>query len=226
MNQTEKWKKIMEKEVKRGSFPLVFERMAFEEYSCHKISTKEKLAEVMEYLLRTGRYARYASAGAANNVYMKYDIFTHGCSMTRAKTDMERQELLLKAGIRSRHLKLDFDGGRVVAETVRCYFTVDEELLEKYKFQFQGKSTYALPFSNRYLLGLYLACEEARRCAGEPVIPCGGFTDRELDVIRLRNVRDGVMKSLLTDDLKYGDGQFYADMSSILLLDKETGENG
>lgn len=219
MSKTDKWKKIMEKEVKRGSFPLIFDGMELGADSYHRIDSKDKLNEVMEYILRTGRYAQYALAGTANNVYMKYDIFTHGCTMTRAKTDMERQELLLKAKIRNSRLKMDFDGGRVVAETVRCYFTVDEKLLETYKFRFQGKSTYALPFSNKYLLGLYLACEEARRNAGAEAADWDTAGGWERDIVSLKNVRDGVMKSLLMDDLKYGDGRFYTDMSSILLLD-------
>ena len=69
------------------------------------------------------------------------------------------------------------------------------------------------------MTGLYLLCEEARRTVSEETIEMSGLEEVFHDIVRLTNVRDGIFKSLLLDDLRYEDGYFIGFMRSILILD-------
>ena len=52
--------RVMEREIKKGSTPLQFEQLGFGDYSYNEISSKEKLLQVLSYLLRIGEYQQFA----------------------------------------------------------------------------------------------------------------------------------------------------------------------
>ena len=52
--------RVMEREIAKGSCPLKLDHIEFGEYSYQDITSKEKLQEVLTYLLRTGDFSRYA----------------------------------------------------------------------------------------------------------------------------------------------------------------------
>ena len=60
----------MEREIAKGSCPLRFVKIEFGDSPYQEIASKEKLLEVLSYLLRTGDYSRFAGKGTGNNVYM------------------------------------------------------------------------------------------------------------------------------------------------------------
>ena len=62
--------RVMEREVKKGSTPLKFEHLGFGDYSYNEITSKEKLLQVLSYLLRIGEYEPFAGKTIGNNVYM------------------------------------------------------------------------------------------------------------------------------------------------------------
>ena len=62
--------RVMEREVKKGSTPLKFEYLGFGDYSYNEITSKEKLLQVLSYLLRIGEYEPFAGKTIGNNVYM------------------------------------------------------------------------------------------------------------------------------------------------------------
>lgn len=62
--------KEMKREAAKGSCPLRFVRIEFGSSPYQEIKSKEKLLEVLSYLLRTGDYGRFAGKGTRNNVYM------------------------------------------------------------------------------------------------------------------------------------------------------------
>ena len=62
--------RVMEREIAKGSCPLRFVRIEFSSSPYQEIASKEKLLEVLSYLLRTGDYGRFAGKGTGNNVYM------------------------------------------------------------------------------------------------------------------------------------------------------------
>lgn len=53
--------------------------------------------------------------------------------------------------------------GKQYLETVRCFFTMSEEELEKFRYNYQGRDTYAFPMSEKYIMGLYAHCLSARK---------------------------------------------------------------
>ena len=62
--------RTMEREIAKGSCPLKFVGIEFGDSPYQEIASKEKLLEVLSYLLRTGDYGRFAGKGTGNNVYM------------------------------------------------------------------------------------------------------------------------------------------------------------
>ena len=62
--------RVMEREIAKGSSPLKLDHIEFGEYSYQEISSKEKLLEVLSYLLRIGDFSQYAGKTVTNNVYM------------------------------------------------------------------------------------------------------------------------------------------------------------
>ena len=77
----------------------------FGDYSYQEITLKEKLLEVLSYLLRIGDFKQYAGKTILNNVYM--DLRGKKPVFKRTKTAMERNNIF--ATIRSAqslHIKL------------------------------------------------------------------------------------------------------------------------
>ena len=62
--------RVMEREIAKGSFPLKLDHIEFRDYSYQEITSKEKLLEVLSYLLRIGDFKQYAGKTILNNVYM------------------------------------------------------------------------------------------------------------------------------------------------------------
>ena len=67
-------KRIMEREIQKGSCPLQFERLEFGEKPFRFVESEEKLNEVLSYLLRLGEFKQYADKRISNNVYMDLDM--------------------------------------------------------------------------------------------------------------------------------------------------------
>ena len=61
-------RRIMEKEIKKGSTPLRFEKISIDETCYQEIISREKFLEVLRYLHRVGEYKTYANKMVINNV--------------------------------------------------------------------------------------------------------------------------------------------------------------
>ena len=59
-------KRIMEREIKKGSTPLQFERIELDATCYQEIASKEKLTEVLQYLHRVGEYKALADKTIIN----------------------------------------------------------------------------------------------------------------------------------------------------------------
>lgn len=77
-------KRIMEREIKKGSTPLSFEQMEIDTNNYQEITSVEKLTQVLQYLHRVGNYKSLAGKTVINNVY----TFMRGRTpdFTRAKS--------------------------------------------------------------------------------------------------------------------------------------------
>lgn len=209
--------RAMEREIAKGSCPLRFVRIEFNNSSYQQIASKEKLLEVLSYLLRTGDYGRFAGKGTGNNVYM--DIKGRKPTFKRTRSFIDRNNIFVTIRRYGKKLKPDFDG-HTYLETVQCIFELPEEEQEKYRVTYDGQETFAFPMSDKYILGLYTHCISARQTAGD--IPGIDFSEKEQGIVKLEGVRDVLFQCLLFDNIKYGEGVLCADLCTIYCL-KENG---
>ena len=136
--------RVMEREIAKGSCPLKLDHIEFGDYSYQEITSKEKLLEVLSYLLRIGDFKQYAGKTILNNVYM--DLRGKKPVFKRTKTAMERNNIFATIRRYAKKLKPQYNGD-VYLETVRCYFDIPQENLEKCRYTYQGNATYTTHIS-------------------------------------------------------------------------------
>lgn len=204
--------RVMEREIAKGSSPLKLDHIEFGEYSYQEITSKEKLLEVLSYLLRIGDFSQYARKTVTNNVYM--DLQGKKPVFKRTKAAMQRNNIFETIKRYAKKLKPEYNGD-VYLETVRCYFTIPEENLEKCRYTYQGNETYAFLMSDKYILGLYTHCLVARKVAASTGVQVEGFTEKEYGMVRLENVGDVLFQALLLDDVKLHSKKMYMDFCIV-----------
>ena len=106
---------------------------------------------------------------------------------------------------------------KVYLETVRCFFTISEEELEKCRYNYQGKDTYAFVLSDKYIMALYTHCLSARKAVALENVEIEGLSEIELGMVKLECVREVLFQALLLDDVKFEDGKMYAELCTIFL---------
>lgn len=208
--------RVMEREIKEGSTPLVFDRLGFGDYSYNMVGSKEKLLQVLSYLLRIGEYEAFAGKTIGNNVYM--DIKGKKTVFKRVRLTYERNNIFAMIKRLAKKYKPDYEG-RVYLETVRCFFELSQDELEKCRYNYQGRDTYAFVLSDKYIMGLYTYCLSARKAAALENIEPEGLSQTELSMVKLESVREVLFQALLLDDMKLEDGKLYAKLCSIYLLE-------
>ena len=210
--------RAMEREIKKGSTPLQFEQLGFGDYSYNEITSKEKLLQVLSYLLRVGEYEPFAGKTIGNNVYM--DMRGKKAVFKRTRLTYERNNIFATIKRLAKKYKPDYEG-KVYLETVRCFFTISAEEMEKCRYNYKGKDTYAFVMSDRYIMALYTYCLSARKAVAlENLENIGleGLSEAELAMVKLESVSEVLFQALLLDDVKFEDGKLYAELSSIYLL--------
>lgn len=207
--------RAMEREIAKGSCPIRLDRIEFGDYSYREIASREKLLEVLSYLLRTGTYSQYAGKTVINNVYM--NIKGRKPVFKRARSFIDRNSIYTAIQRYGKKLNPEYDG-KTYLETVRCFFNLPEDEKEKYRVTYDGRETFAFPMSDKYILGLYTHCISARQTASADDIIYSGLSEKEMDIVRLENVRDVLFQCLLLDDMKHQDDLLYADLCTIYCL--------
>lgn len=155
--------RVMEREVKKGSTPLQFEQLGFGDYSYNEITSKKKLLQVLSYLLRIGEYEPFAGKTIGNNVYM--DMRGEKAVFKRTRLNYEKNNIFATIKRLAKKYKPDYEG-KVYLETVRCFFTISEEELEKCRYNYKGKDTYAFVMSDRYIMALYYILPVCKKSGG------------------------------------------------------------
>ena len=208
--------RAMEREIAKGSCPLKFVGIEFGDSPYQEIASKERLLEVLSYLLRIGDYGRFAGKGTGNNVYM--DIKGRKPAFKRTRSFIDRNTLFSAIRRYGKKIKPDFDG-HTYLETVQCFFKLPDGEQEKYRVTYYGQETFVFPMSDKYILGLYTHCISARRAASAGMdIPGTGFSEKEQGIVSLAGVRDVLFQCLLFDTVKYGEGVLCADLCTIYCL--------
>ena len=187
----------------------------FGDYSYQEITLKEKLLEVLSYLLRIGDFKQYAGKTILNNVYM--DLRGKKPVFKRTKTAIERNNIFATIKRYAKKLKLQYNGD-VYLEMVRCYFDIPQENLEKCRYTYQGNETYAFLMSDKYIMALYTHCLVARKEAAFDSAKSNEFSDREISMVKLEGVREVLFQALLLDDVKFEDDKMYAELCTVYLL--------
>ncbi|MCI9080314.1 MAG: hypothetical protein HFH68_15645 [Lachnospiraceae bacterium] len=211
-------RRIMEHEVKKGSCPLMFERIEFGASPFQTITSEEKLDEVLVYLLRLKSFQQYAEKTVINNVYMDLDIFCKKSQFKRSHSIMEREGIYSRMQRYKKKLNPDY-GNRLCLETVRCIFTLPKVEMNKYKIVHEGRETYAFIMSNKYILGLFTYCEVASKSVFSGSVEYGHLLEHEQKIALLENVKDVLFQALLLDDVEYGNSEMSANFYTIYCLE-------
>lgn len=135
-------KRVMEREIEKGSCPLQFEYLEFGEKPFQFIESEKKLNEVLSYLLRLGEYRGYTEHLVGNNVYMDLDMLCRKIQFKRTHSPVERSEIHWKIQRYKNKLKPDY-AGKVCLEMVQCIFSLPENAAEKCRIVYDGQETYA-----------------------------------------------------------------------------------
>lgn len=151
--------------------------------------SQEKLFEVLTYLLRIGDFKQYAGKTILNNVYM--DLRWKKPVFKRTETAMERNNIFATIRRYVKKLKPQYNGD-VYLETVRCYFDISQENLEKFRYTYQGNETYAFLMSDKYIMTLYTQCLVARKEAAMQDIQIEGFTEKKYGMVRMDNIEEAL----------------------------------
>ena len=204
--------RVMEREIAKGSFPLKLDHIEFRDYSYQEITSKEKLLEVLSYLLRIGDFEQYAGKTILNNVYM--DLRGKKPIFKRTRTAIGRNNIFATIKRCAKKLKPEYNGD-VYLETVRCYFDIPQENLEKCRYTYQWNETYAFLMSDKYIMALYTHCLVARKEAVMQYIQIEGFTKKEYGMVKLENVKNVLFQALLFDHVSYKDTYLCAEFINI-----------
>jgi hypothetical protein len=210
----------MEREVKKGSCPLMFDRLVFGGKPFQIITSEEKLDEVLAYLLRIKSFGQYAGKTTINNVYMDLDMLCKKTQFKRTHSVIDREGIYARVQRYKKRLQPDFGGG-ICLETVRCVFTLPEGEIERHSITYDGQGTYAFIMSNRYILGLFTHCEAARKSAVLDGVEYGHLVEQEQKIVRLESVRNVLFQALLLDDVEYDGKTLYANLHTIYCLNEK-----
>ena len=206
----------MEREIAKWSCPLKLDHIEFGDYSYQEITSKEKLLEVLSYLLRIGDFKQYAGKTILNNVYM--DLRGKKPVFKRTKTAIERNNIFATIKRYANKLKPQYNED-VYLETVRCYFSIPQENLEKCRYTYQGNETYAFLMSDKYIKALYTHCLVARKEVAVQGVQIDGSTEKEYGMVKLKKVGNVLFQVLLLDYIKIDGRKMYTELYSAYLLE-------
>lgn len=130
---------------------------------------------------------------------------------------MERNNIFATIRRYAKKLKPQYYGN-VYLETVRCYFDISQENLEKCRYTYQGNETYAFLMSDKYIMALYTHCLVARKEVAIQGMQIESFTEKEYGMVRLENVGDVLFQALLLDDIKLEVGKMYAKFYTCFIV--------
>jgi hypothetical protein len=208
---------MIEKEIKKGSAPLMFERLEYTPDSIHCIDSEEKLKDVLSYLFRISEYRRLANEMTRNNVYSENNIL-RGDGFRRRNNEVERKSNYINIMAYAKRCRPEY-ANKTYVETVPCYFSFPQDEIEKYRFEYNGTETYAFPLSGRHIInGLYLMVIMNRKAMAFTETPEYLETEENKRIYRLEGIRRVLFQCLTLDDMHQNNGLFEAKLNTIYLL--------
>ena len=207
-------KRAMEREAKKGSCPLMFDRLEFGSKPFQPVTSEEKLNEALAWMLRIKTFRQYAEKTIINNVYMDLDMLCKNPQFKRTRSVMDREGIYARVQRYKKRLQPDYDRG-LCLETVRCIFTLPERETENSLIIYYGQEPHAFIMSNKYILDLFTYCEAARKSAAADGVKYGHLTEPEQKIVLLDGVGDVLFQALLLDDVEYSGNELSANLHTI-----------
>ena len=205
-------RRAMGRGIRKGSCPLMFDRLEFGNKPFQRITSEEKLGEVLAWLLRIKTFQQYAEKTIINNVYM--DLLCKTPQFKRTRSVMDREGIYARIQRYKKRLQPDYDRG-LCLETVRCIFTLPERAAENCLIIYYGQEPHAFIMSNKYILDLFTYCEAARKSAAADGVEYGHLTEPEQKIVLLDGVGDVLFQALLLDDVEYSGNELSANLHTI-----------
>lgn len=171
---------------------------------------------MLSHLLRIGEYEQFAGKTIGNNVYM--DVRGKKVVFKRTRLTYERNNIFAAIKRLAKKYKPDYVG-KVYLETVRCFFNISEEELEKCRYNYEGRDTYAFVLSDKYIMALYTHCLSARKAVALENIELEGLSETEFSIVKLESVREVLFQALLLDDIKFEEGKMYAELCTVHMIE-------
>ena len=135
---------------------------------------------------------------------------------TRARSVFDREKIYHQMLRQEKKLQPTYQGDCYV-ETARCYFSLPEEEWNTHKMTYQKNEAFGFIMSNKYILGLYKYCREARR---DFVVCSAKVPDRGNEVVdrlmHMENV-EVLAHCLLLDDVVLWDKRIKAKLYTIFV---------
>ena len=210
---------LVAKEIEKGCTPLKFDGMIIPEEGIREIDSRNRLLNVLQYLLRVKEYKKriWNDTLTANNVYM--DVFLGKTDFHRAALATGREDIYQHINWYGGKLKPDYNG-KTVIETCVCAFSIGEEELGKCKKIYDGKEVYAFYLGKYQIRNLYADCLEYRKkmAGDEGKIQAAPEKYRELFKLNDDYIRNVLFQCLLLDDLKVENGTVFSNLYTIYLL--------
>ena len=211
--------KLVEKEIAKGTTPLSFESISIDADSYKDIDSREKLIDVLQYLLRVRKYRKllWNDALAANNVYM--DVFLGNTDFHRAPLFTDGNAIFQRINWHGGKLKPDYNG-KTVVETAKCVFSISAENLEKCKRLYNGKESYSFYFGKNQIRLLYADCLEGRKAIAIGEVQTLSVEGKYSEILRLNDdyIRAVLFQALILDDLEVKEDLVTAKLHTIYLL--------
>ena len=121
------------------------------------------------------------------------------------KSVIEHNDIFFKIKRYEKKLKPDYDG-KVYLETAKCFFTILEEYMVKYKYVHEGKETYAFSMSDKYIMGLYMHCLLFRK------------EYENANIMKIELIREVLFQALQMDNILLDAKNVCVDLFSIVLI--------
>lgn len=207
-------RRMIEKEIEKGSVPVRFAGMGFTDDTYHLVECQAKINQLLDYFFRNGEFSALADKQVKSNVYM--DGAGRKPEFRPAKSDRDRRllEEAAKRWIKKKHPRFD---GDVYVENVRCFLEFPEEEKEKRKCVVSGEETTALIFRKKHLMGLYLQCLMHRKEVMQEVPRLEGFSEVCNRIYQLQDV-EVLFQCMLFDQMEWEGGKLYGHFSTVYLL--------
>ena len=215
-------KRRMEREIqKKRATPLRFDSMAVptdEQYK--EITSMEQYKQVLNWMLRLNEY-RTGEATVANNIYMNMKPLAKEPEFSRAKSIIDRMNFATNAISYAKKNAPTFDGDCILEE-IEVRFCLDEDEIQKCRYSYNGRDTYAFMMSNAYILGLFCTCESCRAAIALQTEEKINESDtRERKLLALANMKEVLFQCLLLDDVWNSENLICAKMYTVYFIDKE-----